>query len=149
MENNVYEKVKEFKKKYPMTVAWRLRKNSKIVQKHLNPGEKVLYAFVAQKNDRFYDLFSTGVVVLTNKRLLVGRKRVVFGYFLDAITPDLFNDLKVLAGVFWGKIQIDTVKEIVTLSNIDKAALQEIETNISEYMMKEKKKYAQRSTVAE
>ncbi len=149
MENNVYEKVKEFKKKYPMTVAWRLRKNSKIVQKHLNPGEKVLYAFVAQKNDRFYDLFSTGVVVLTNKRLLVGRKRVVFGYFLDAITPDLFNDLKVLAGVFWGKIQIDTVKEIVTLSNIDKAALPEIETNISEYMMKEKKKYAQRSTVAE
>ena len=149
MGNNVYEKVKEFKKKYPMTVAWRLRKNSKIVQKHLNPGEKVLYAFVAQKNDRFYDLFSTGVVVLTNKRLLVGRKRVVFGYFLDAITPDLFNDLKVLAGVFWGKIQIDTVKEIVTLSNIDKAALQEIETNISEYMMKEKKKYAQRSTVAE
>ena len=149
MENNVYEKVKEFKKKYPMTVAWRLRKNSKIVQKHLNPGEKVLYAFVAQKNDRFYDLFSTGVVVLTNKRLLVGRKRVVFGYFLDAITPDLFNDLKVLAGVFWGKIQIDTVKEIVTLSNIDKAALPEIETNISEYMMKKKKKYAQRSTVAE
>ena len=149
MENNVYEKVKEFKKKYPMTVAWRLRKNSKIVQKHLNPGEKVLYAFVAQKNDRFYDLFSTGVVVLTNKRLLVGRKRVVFGYFLDSITPDLFNDLKVLAGVFWGKIQIDTVKEIVTLSNIDKAALPEIETNISEYMMKEKKKYAQRSTVAE
>lgn len=149
MENNVYEKVKEFKKKYPMTVAWRLRKNSKIVQKHLNPGEKVLYAFVAQKNDRFYDLFSTGVVVLTNKRLLVGRKRVVFGYFLDSITPDLFNDLKVLAGVFWGKIQIDTVKEIVTLSNIDKAALPEIETNISEYMMKKKKKYAQRSTVAE
>ena len=40
------------------------------------------------------------------------------------------------------KIQtiIDTVKELVVLSNIDKGALGEIETYITEYMMEEKKK---------
>ena len=46
-------------------------------------------------------------------------------------------------GIIWGKIYIDTVKEFVTFSNIDRNALPEIETNISEYMMNEKRKIAQ------
>lgn len=137
---SVQEQVQEFKKKYPMTVAWRLKKNAAIIEKHLNPDEKVLYVFVAQKNNNPFDIMSTAVVALTDKRLLIGRKRVVFGYFLDAITPDMFNDLKVLSGVIWGKIHIDTINEFTTLSNIDKKALPEIETMISSYMMQEKKK---------
>lgn len=137
---SVQEQVQEFKKKYPMTVAWRLKKNATIIEKHLNPDEKVLYVFVAQKNNNPFDIMSTAVVALTDKRLLIGRKRVVFGYFLDAITPDMFNDLKVLSGVIWGKIHIDTINEFTTLSNIDKKALPEIETMISSYMMQEKKK---------
>ena len=137
---SVLEQAREFKSKYPMTVAWRLKKNSLIIEKHLNPDEKVLYTFVAQKNNNPFDIMSTSVVVLTDKRLLIGRKRVVFGYFLDAITPDMFNDLKVLSGVIWGKIHIDTINELTTLSNIDKKALPEIETMISSYMMQEKKK---------
>lgn len=136
----VYDLVLKFKQKYSMSVAWRLRKNSKVIQMHINPDEKPLYAFVAQKNNNPFDIFSTAVVVLTDKRLLIGRKRVVFGYFLDSITPELFNDLKVLSGVIWGKIHIDTVKEFITLSNIDKSALPEIETMITSYMMKEKQK---------
>lgn len=138
-EKNVYELVKIFKEKYGMSVAWRLKKNSKVVEKHLNPDEKVSYAFVAQKNDNMFDIFSTAVIALTNKRILIGRKRVVFGYFLDSITPDMFNDLKVLSGVIWGKIYIDTINEFITLSNIDKKALPEIETMISSYMMDMKK----------
>ena len=55
----------------------------------------------------------------------------------------MFNDLKVNMGIIWGKIYIDTVKEFVTFSNIDRNALPEIETNISEYMMNEKRKIAQ------
>lgn len=141
---SVYKKVLDFKKKYPMTVGWRLRKNASIVEKHLNPGEKVIYAFYAQKNDNPLDFLSTAVIALTNKRILIGRKRVVLGYFLDSITPDMFNDLKVLSGIVWGKIYIDTVKEFVTLSNISKAALSEIETEITAYMMEEKKKYPPR-----
>ena len=135
---SVYEQVLEFKRKYGMSVTWRLKSNAKVVEKHLNPDEKVLYVFAAQKNNNLFDIFSTAVIALTDKRLLLGRKRVVFGYFLDSITPDMFNDLKVLSGIIWGKIHIDTINEFVTLSNIDKAALPEIETMITSYMMKEK-----------
>lgn len=136
---SVYEQALQFKRKYGSTVVWRLKQNSKIVEKHINPDEKVLYVFAAQKNDSMFDFFTTAVVVLTDKRLLVGRKRVLFGYFLDSITPDMFNDLKVLSGVFWGKIKIDTINELVVLSNIDKDALDEIETMITSYMMEQKK----------
>lgn len=136
----VYEEVLKFKRKYPMSIAWRLKKNSKIVEKYLNPDETVSYVFAAQKNNNPFDIFSTAVIAITNRRLLIGRKRVVFGYFVDSITPDLFNDLKVLSGIVWGKINIDTAKEFITLSNIDKKALDEIETKISSFMMDEKSK---------
>ena len=53
----------------------------------------------------------------------------------------MFNDLTVDAGLLWGQINIDTVKETVVLSYIDKKSLDEIETHITEYMMEEKKKY--------
>ena len=138
---SVYEQVRAFKNKYPMTVGWRLKQNSEVIEKHLNPGEKVLYAFVAKKNDNPLDIISTAVVALTNERILIGRKRVVMGYFLDSITPDMFNDLKISSGLIWGKVYIDYVKEFVTLSNISKDALSEIETKISSFMMEQKKKY--------
>lgn len=137
---SIYEQALDFKKRHRMSIVWRLKKNSKIIEKHINPDEHVLYVFAAQKNNNPFDIFSTAVLALTDKRLLIGRKRVVFGYFLDSITPEMFNDLKVLSGVIWGKIHIDTINEYVTLSNIDKGALDEIETNITSYMMEEKKK---------
>ena len=136
----VYEEVLKFKKRYPLSIAWRLKKNSKIVEKYLNPDETVSYVFAAQKNNNPFDFFSTAVIATTNRRLLIGRKRVFFGYFVDSVTPDLFNDLKVLSGIVWGKINIDTAKEFITLSNIDKKALDEIETKISSFMMDEKSK---------
>ena len=139
--NSVYKKVCRFKERYPDTIGWRLKQNSEIVERHLNPEEEVLYAFTAQKNDNPINLIGSCVVALTNKRLLIGRKRVIVGYFLDSITPDMFNDLKISSGIIWGKVHIDTVKEYVTLSNISKDALTEIETKISEYMMKKKKEY--------
>lgn len=140
--SDVYKRVMKFKKKYPLTIGWRIRKNSSVVEKHLNPGEEVLYAFIAQKNDNPLQFFESGVVALTNKRILIGRKRVLFGYFLNSITPDMFNDLKVTGGIIWGKLHIDTVKELVTLSNIDIAALPELETAVSQYMIEIKKEYA-------
>jgi len=140
---NVYQEAKKFKRKYPMTVAWRLRRNSKIIDKHLNPDEVVSYVFAAQKNNNPFDIVSTAVIAISNKRILIGRKRVIFGYFFDSITPDLFNDLKVLSGVIWGKVHIDTVKEYITLSNISKSALDEIETKITTFMMEEKRKISQ------
>lgn len=142
MQSLVYKKVKEFKSRYPLTVAWRLKAHSKIIDLHLNPGEEVKYAFAAQKNDNPLDIITTYVIALTNKRILLGQKRLIFGYFFTAITPDMFNDLEVKMGIIWGKVSIDTVKEYVPLSNIQREALPEIETFITEYMMREKKKYA-------
>ena len=138
---NVYEKMLEFKKKYPMTVSWRLKQHASIIERHLNPGEEVLYAFAAQKNDNPFDIITTFAVVLTNKRIILGSKRMLFGYFFTTITPDMFNDLKVSMGLIWGKIYIDTIKEFVSLSNIDRNALPEIETKITEFMMEEKKNF--------
>ena len=137
-----YEHVLEFKEKYPLTVSFRLKKHCDIIEKHLNPDEKILYAFPAQKNASSLEIFYTNVVVLTNKRILIATKRVLWGYFFITITPDMFNDLTIRKGLIFGSVIIDTVKEKITLSNIDPNALDEIETIISEYMMEEKKKYA-------
>ena len=139
--NPVYEEVKNFKKRYPFTIAWRLKAHSQVVYKHLNEGECVKYAFTAQKNDIPLDFITTCVVVVTNKRLLIGTKRLLFGYFFTSVTPDLFNDLKVKAGLFYGRIYVDTLGELVKLSKITNNALDEIETNVTENIMKEKKKY--------
>lgn len=144
--NSVYEKAKEFKRRYPATVAFRIRAHSKLAQKFIGSDEQIKYVFVAQKNFKSYEFINTNVIVLTNKRLLVATKRLIFGYFYKAITPDLFNDLTLKGGILWGKVVIDTVKEKVVLSNIDKAALAEIEQNISDVMMREKKKYMRRES---
>ena len=136
---SIYEMIKDFKKKYPSTVGWRLKKHCKVVEEYINPGEKVLYAFYGQKNNDWYDICTTCVVVLTNKRILIGQKRVVWGSFFSQITPDLYNDMLIYKGLLFGKITIDTVKELVVISDLSKAALDEIETNISEFMMNAKK----------
>ena len=66
---------------------------------------------------------------------------MLWGYFLVTITPDMFNDLTIRKGLFFGSVLIDTVKEKVSLSNIAPSALPELETVLSEYMMEEKRKY--------
>ncbi len=140
---SIYSQVLNFKKKYPMTITHhRLRKHTKVIEMHLNPGEVVNYAFVAQKNAKALDFFETCVVAITNERLLIGQKRVMFGYFLSSVTPDLYNDMQVRTNLIWGSVTIDTVKEIIELSNIDKKALPEIETAISSFMLEAKKEYA-------
>lgn len=142
----VYDHVMLYKKKFPGGATWwRLKKHAAVIEQHLNPGEFVRYAFAGQKNDKFYDLTSTAVIALTNKRILIGQKRVAWGYFLSSITPDLYNDMQVYQGLLWGKITIDTVKEVVVITNLAKDSLREIETEISEFMMEEKKKYKYRN----
>lgn len=138
----VYDQVCVFKKKYPGTITWaRLKKHAKVIEQHLNPDEEPLYSFAGQKNDDVLDIFGTAVVCLTNKRILIGQDHILTGYTLNAITPDLFNDLQIYKGLWFGKITIDTVKEVVVFTNLDKKSLPEIETKISSYMMEEKKKY--------
>ena len=139
-EKRLRELLSEFRSKYPMTIGWRLEKNSKIILKHLYDDEEILYAFYAQKNDNPLNILGTGVIALTNKRLVIGRDRVVFGYFFDSITPDMFSDLKVKSGVIFGKVEIDMLHEFIVLSNIDKRALPEIEKKISSFMQEAKER---------
>ena len=140
-EKRIYELAYEFKHRYPTTIAWRLQKNSDIVEKFLNPGEKVQYVFVAQKSESVFNILSSCVVALTDQRIMIGRKRVVFGYFFTSITPDMFNDLKVHSSIVWGRVKIDTIKEEVILTNIAKSAMPEVKTAISTYIIEQKKKY--------
>lgn len=139
--STTYQKALEYKRRYPMTIAWRLKQHCKVIDKHLNPGEEVIYVFAAQKNNNPLDILTSCVVALTNRRIIIAQKRVVFGYFFTSITPDMYNDLKVSMGIIWGKVYVDTVKELVVFSNIQRGALNEIETSITEYMMKEKREY--------
>lgn len=137
----VYEEVKYFKKKYPKTVAFRIKAHSSVAQRHLNPDEKVLFAFCGQKNTSSFMFINSCVVLLTNKRIIIGQKRLLWGYFFTTITPDLYNDLKVRKNLIWSDIEIDTIHENVYLSNIDPDGAVAIETAITEFMLKEKKKY--------
>ena len=139
-----YTLVREFMRKYPLTIAWRLKQHAKIIDKYLNPGEKILYIFAGQKNDHSLDLLNTNIVALTDKRIMVATKRLLFGYFFKTITPDMYNDLSVHRGLIFGSIILDTIKEVITITNIDPRALSEIETNITEAMIKQKKEYAMR-----
>ena len=140
-----YELAKKFKNQFPSTIAWRIFQNSKVIDEHVNPDEEVTYAFVGQKNESPFDIFQTCAVAITNKRMLIGQKRVLFGYALNSITPDLYNDMQIYQGLIWGKIVIDTIKEKIIISNLSKDSLVELETVISSFMVDEKKKYGSES----
>lgn len=144
MKNSIYTRVKEFKRKYPFTIAFRLKAHAKVAAQFVGSDEKIIYVFAAQKNFQSYEIINTNIVILTNKRLIVATKRLIFGYFFKMITPEMFNDLTIKDGIIWGKVIIDTVKEQVILSNIDHRALAEIENNITKVMLEEKKKYKER-----
>ena len=90
-----YHLVCRFKRKYPMTIAHFLKRHSKVAESIVDKDEKILYAFCGQKNDSYQVLFDTCVVIVTNKRLIIGQKRLLWGYQLVTVTPELFNDLKI------------------------------------------------------
>ena len=144
-----YKMARAFKRKYGLTIAWRIKSHAKVVDKHLADDEEVKYVFLGQKNNWIINLFNTNIVVLTNKRLIIATKRVVFWYLFNSINTDLFNDLTINKKIIWGRVVIDTVKEEVLLSNIDPNALGENENNVVENMMREKRKYGLRPDLKE
>jgi len=136
---SVYSKALKFKKKYPLTIAFRLKKHAKVIEDIIDKDEKVLYAFCGQRNAESHLLFDSCIVTLTNKRIIVGEKRALFGYYLLTISTELFNDLKINTGILFGRIEIDTVKENLFISDIDKKAMDEIETCVNDIVLKNKK----------
>lgn len=138
---DVYKLVQKFRKKYKGTVAFRVKEHAAVVQKHVNPDEKVVFAFCGQKNYSSLMFINSCVIALTNKRILIGQKRLLWGYFFTTITPDMYNDLKVRKNLIWSDIEIDTIKENVYISNLSPEGAVEVETVITSFMMEEKKKY--------
>ena len=133
--------MEEFKKKYPSTICWwRTKKHAKLVDDNLNPGEEVIYAFAAQNNNDHGNIFDTGVLALTNQRLIVAQNRLLIGYKINSITPELYNDMQINVGIIWGTVTIDTMKEVIYFSNISKKALPEIQITINSYMVEARKK---------
>ena len=53
--NDCYSLVKEFVNKYPLTMAWRIKAHSKVVESHLGRDEKILYAFAGQYNEGVFE----------------------------------------------------------------------------------------------
>lgn len=140
-KNSVYDKIMETHKRQPGGIRWRVKAHASVIENHLNPGEEVLFAFAAQKGLSSLEIFNTYAIAVTNKRIILAQKRVLFGYLFLSITPDMFNDLTVNTGIIWGRVVVDTVKEVITLSNLSKKLVDDIETAITEVMMSEKKKY--------
>ena len=137
----IYDKYLEFKKKYPKTIVWRAKKHASVLEKNIDPDEELLYVFGGQKNKGSIDFSNSCLVAITSKRVIIGTKRLLWGYFFTSITPDLYNDMKIRKNLIWSDIEIDTVKEVIYISNIDPAGAEETETILTNFMMKEKKKY--------
>ena len=141
MFGNCYDKLKLFLNKYPKGVTWfRLKKHCAIIDKHLNPGETIDFAIAGQLDNSHLSFFNTGVFVITSQRIIVAQNRLFIGYKLSSITPDLYNDMQVDCGFLWGTLCVDTVKEKIYISNLDKDCLPELETSITTFMHEAKKK---------
>ena len=140
MNHDVYQSCKEFLRKYPFTIAFRVKKHASVIQEHINDDEVVLFTFLGQKNSNILNPFYTIVIVLTNKRMLLGRKRFFGRYSYTSITPDMLNDFEIYNNILFGCIEIDTVKEHFMVNCINKKALPKIEDALSKYILDEKLK---------
>ena len=139
-----YEKVMAFKKKFPGCLTFRIKKHCSVIDKHLNPGEELLYAFCGQLNDSPLKIFDTGIIGVTSERLIVAQNYLWPGYKFISITPDMYNDLTIKSGIIWGTIGIDTIKESIYISNLSKRSTPEIETIVTTFMQEMKKSYPKR-----
>ena len=78
IKSESYKKACEFRKKYPLTIGWRIKQHCKIIDRYVDGDEKVEYVFYGQKNEGSFDFANTYVIALTNKRIVLGTKRVLF-----------------------------------------------------------------------
>ena len=49
-DNLIYKKAKEFMKKYPKTVAFRIKQHAKVASDFVGADEEIKYVFLGQKD---------------------------------------------------------------------------------------------------
>ena len=86
------------------------------------------------KCDKFYRLVTNGDEVVL---MSLGNN------FMDTIIrysnfDDMLNDFEIRTGIFFGSIEIDTVKEHFIIDGLSKKSLEEVEDAISKYLINEK-----------
>lgn len=133
---NIYEKVKSYKENYPGTLAFRLSKHSSVAEKYLKNDENVLYTFCGQVLCNNGSL-GTGVVVFTNKRILIAHKGLLFGHKVKSIDFKKFNDATVEKGLIWSKIEIDTLKEEIKILGLTSDGAEEAESALNKALKPE------------
>ena len=146
MSTKVYDTCRAFLRKYPFTVAWRIKQHSKVIEQHINDDEVVLFSFAGQKNTNILQPFFTTVIVFTNKRMLLGIKRFLGRSYYTSITPDMLNDFEIRTNILYGSVEIDTIKEHFIIGCLDKKSLTSIEDALSKYMVNEKLKYIKKES---
>ena len=68
MNKDIYLMAKDFKRKYPKTLAFRLKAHAKVASKFIGEDEEVKYVLVAQMKFLSNQLFNTNIVVYTEIR---------------------------------------------------------------------------------
>jgi hypothetical protein len=104
----VYEKILRFKNKYPSTFALRLKKHAEVAEKSLMKGEKVYEAYCAcNENFRSY------AIVITDKRIILAHKNLMFGYHVESISKDKIYKIDNEQGFKWSEISLNSLTETI------------------------------------
>lgn len=134
---SIYESVKAYKDKYPSTLAFRLKKHAEVVEKNIKKDERVLYTFCGHgiagntSVENGASSYGTVVVALTNKRIVIGHKGLLFGSKIKSIDMKKYNDMTVDKGLIWSSLNIDTFKEEFKVAGLTAEGANEAEENVS------------------
>lgn len=106
MRNIIYEKVMEFKNKFSGVPATRLERHAEVAMKSLAEGENVLHVYCGL--DEFY---RTQIVVVTDRRVIVARKKLLFGSRISSIDRDKVCNIHNRRSLLWNDIFFNTLTE--------------------------------------
>lgn len=123
----VYEKLMLFKNRYPHTLTSRLYAHATVAENSLADKEEVLYASCG-----FDELFRTIIFVVTDKRVLVARKKLVYGYYCTSIDKEKICQINTSKGMFLTNVSIRTLTETFGSVNLfDDEAADDIKRSIA------------------
>jgi hypothetical protein len=123
---SIYEKALEFKNRYPGTFGYRLKKHAKVIEDNLLEGEKVTNVYCGSLGT-----FDTAILAITNKRIILGHKKLFFGSKCVSINNDKICSVNAYNGMIWGKVIISSLSDdYFALYHLGKKASTKIQEGI-------------------